>query len=235
MTKCISSQYIAGIDEAGRGCVLGPLVISVCVIPEDKQEYFRQIGVKDSKLLTKKQREFLFDRIINESVEYKIIVIPAEELNVLMKEYSLNEIEAQKAAELLFSLKTDVSLVYVDSPDVTQERFKKRILDNLKLIGGNPKKYNIISEHKADFNYPVVGCASILSKVTRDSWIKKLTGKDISGYSSDPKTISFLKDYIIKYKKLPEYARTEWKTIDNIMSELYQKKIGWFNEDGKTK
>jgi ribonuclease HII len=219
---------VAGIDEAGRGCVLGPMVLAVAVIKKSQEKELKEIGVKDSKLLSPKRREELFEIINKQAVEYKLVAVPAEELNVLMKKYSLNEIEAQKIAELLISLKSKIDTLIVDSPDTIPDKFKKRIEDNLVKQGSSIGRYTIKSEHKADLNHVSVATASILAKVTRDKLLEELIGKNISGYSSDPRTIEYLKNYILKNKKLPEFARTEWQTIDNIMKELYQKKIGWF-------
>jgi len=224
MTKQI---FTAGMDEAGRGCVLGPMVMCTCVIDKSKEKFFKEIGCKDSKLLTPKKREELSKIIEKEAEEYKIMVIPAEELNVLMNAFSLNEIEAQKASEMVASLKTKLQELVVDSPDTVPEKFKKRINDNLKAKG-HEIKIKIVSEHKADVNHVSVSCASILAKVTRDKLMHALVGFELSGYSSDPKTIEFLKQYILKHKELPIYARTHWETIDRVMKELYQKKISWF-------
>jgi len=218
--------FISGMDEAGRGCVLGPMVMCVCVIDKYKEKFFKEIGCKDSKLLTPKKREELSEIIKKEAQEYKIIVVPAEELNVLMNHYSLNEIEAQKAGEMILNLKTKISEIVVDSPDTVPEKFKKRILDELKRKGYD-STIKIISEHKADVNHVSVSCASILAKVVRDKLIHELIG-DISGYSSDPKTIDYLKAYILKHKELPSFARTHWETIDKVMKEIYQKKISGF-------
>jgi len=220
--------FTSGVDEAGRGCVLGPMVLGICVIDKSRQDFFKEIGCKDSKLLTPKKREELAEIIKKEAKEYKLIVVPAEELNILMNHFSLNEIEAQKISEMIFSLKTEVSEIVIDSPDTIPEKFKKRIQDDLKrkeYKGLN--KLKIVSEHKADVNHVSVSCASILAKVTRDKLIHELIG-DLSGYSSDPKTIEYLKAYILKHKELPSFARTHWETIDKVMKELYQKKISGF-------
>jgi len=225
--KTIESKYLSGIDEAGRGCVLGPMVMGLCVISKDKESFFREQGVKDSKLLSPKKREELFDIIKREVDEYKLLVVPAEELNVLMDRYSLNEIEAQKEAEMISKLKTDIFEIIVDSPDTVADKFKRRIDDCLR-VNGYEKKIKIISEHKADLNHIVVGCASILAKVTRDRLLEELIGKNISGYSSDQRTIEYLKSYILEHKQIPPFARSKWETIDKVMKELYQKKIGWF-------
>lgn len=221
-------MIIAGIDEAGRGCVLGPMVLAICVIDEKKEGFFREIGVKDSKLLSKQKREDLFTIIEQNCIEYKIVVVPAEELNILMDGYSLNEIEAQKVVDLLKAIKS-ADKVILDSPDTIAEKYTKRVRSILKKEDNKKfDKLDILSEHKADYKYMSVACASILAKVTRDKLMNKLVGFELSGYSSDPKTIDYLKNYFLEYKKFPEFTRLKWKTVDNIVKDLYQKKISWF-------
>lgn len=222
-------QVISGVDEAGRGCVLGPMVMAICSIDKSKEDFFRKEGVKDSKLILKKKREQLFEIIKKEAVEYKISIVPAVELNILMDSYSLNEIEAIKTAEMIKSLDVETSKIILDSPDTSADKYKQRILNNLKKLEYSIDEKKIVSEHKADLNHICAGCASILAKVTRDSVLKNIIGSDLSGYSSDPKTIDYIKNYILENKKLPDCARTKWKTIDNIFQDLYQKKLGWFN------
>lgn len=222
---------IAGIDEAGRGCVLGPLVVAVCVIDEKDISYFKDLGITDSKLIPKPKRKEFFEIIKEKSKEYHINVIPAQELNIRMQRCSLNDIEAQDMVKLITFLENKVTGIYIDCPDTTPEAFKKR----LEIISKNDSYKNILNnnfiiEHKADLNYVVVSCASILAKVTRDEIIEEVVGKNISGYSSDERTITYLKEYILKNKCLPETARTKWETINKVMNELYQKKLGWFCE-----
>jgi ribonuclease HII len=222
---------IAGIDEAGRGCVLGPLVVGICVIDEKDIDFFKEKGITDSKLLSKKKRELFFEIIKEKAKEYYLEVISAQELNLLMTRYSLNEIEAQAVCKLINKLKTNVTKIVIDCPDTVTSTFEKRIVDlSKKDIYKNVSNNNLCIEHKADLNYIVASCASILAKVTRDSLITTLVGENISGYSSDIKTINYIKEYILKNKCLPTTARTKWETIDKIMKELYQKKLGWFCE-----
>lgn len=219
-------MIIAGIDEAGRGCVLGPMVLAICIVDENKEPFFKEIGVKDSKLLSRSKREELFEVIKENSVYYKIVVVPAQELNVLMNVYSLNEIEAQKVVELLKDLKVIPHRLILDSPDIVADRYTVRIRNILKKTENkNLDNLEIISEHKADYKYISVACASILAKVTRDRLMHKLVGFSLSGYSSDPKTIEYLKKYFLKNKSFPEFTRMKWKTVDNIVKDLYQKKL----------
>lgn len=224
-----NSIFNAGVDEAGRGCVLGPLVLAIVVIDEEQTAFFKQKGIKDSKLLSKKAREEFFPLIVNNSKEHHIGVISVEELNLLMNTLSLNKIEADHTAKLVFQLNTPISKLIVDCPGVNTQTYKKTLMHNF-IREKYDFSFEIISEHKADLNYVCVACASILAKVTRDRLLKELVGSDISGYSSDPKTIDFLKNYILEHKKIPAFARDKWETITNIMNELYQKKLGWFDD-----
>ena len=219
-------MIIAGIDEAGRGCVLGPMVLAICLVDEKKEAFFKEIGVKDSKLLSRSKREELFTVIKENSAYYKIVVVPAQELNVLMNAYSLNEIEAQKVVELLKDLKVIPQRLILDSPDTVAERYTLRIRNILKKTAvANIEDLEIVSEHKADYKYISVACASILAKVTRDKLMDQLVGFPLSGYSSDPKTIEYLKKYFLENKSFPEFTRMKWKTVDNIVRDLYQKKL----------
>jgi ribonuclease HII len=219
-------MIIAGIDEAGRGCVLGPMVLAICLVDEKKEAFFKEIGVKDSKLLSRSKREELFTVIKENSAYYKIVVVPAQELNVLMNAYSLNEIEAQKVVELLKDLKVIPQRLILDSPDTVAERYTLRIRNILKKTAvANIEDLEIVSEHKADYKYISVACASILAKVTRDKLMDQLVGFSLSGYSSDPKTIEYLKKYFLENKSFPEFTRMKWKTVDNIVRDLYQKKL----------
>jgi ribonuclease HII len=220
-------KYNCGVDEAGRGAVLGPLVLASCTLSPEQEVYFKEIGVKDSKLIVKNKRVSFYDIIKEKATEYKIVAVPAEELNVLMNRYSLNEIEAIKTAEIVKDLKITPNKLILDCPDTQTEKYKKRMINNFNILK-HINNCEILSEHKADLNHISVSCASILAKVTRDKMIFDLIGGDISGYSSDPRTIKFIKDYILKYKKIPPFARDKWETINNIMNELYQNKIGWF-------
>ena len=123
--------------------------------------------------------------------------------------------EAKFVAKILDKLKPDV--VYVDAPDTSPERFACQIIQNLN------QPIKIISEHKADQNYPIVSAASILAKQKRDEIIKnlhKIYGDFGSGYPSDPKTIKFLKKWIVRDGcNLPIIRRT-WKTFKDLVSEL---------------
>lgn len=206
-------MLISGADEAGRGCVIGPLVICVAVIEKEKEAELKAIGVRDSKLLSPAKRSSLYKQVKKLCKESKSIHITAEELNHLMDTLSLNEIEAMKIAEAFNSLKSSPEKLIVDSPDTNPENFSERLRKYLK------KQPALQSEHKADVNHPIVSAASIIAKVERDRAIediKKEVGEDFnSGYSSDPKTIEFLKKHLHR-KDVQKYVRSKWSTLDRI-------------------
>ncbi|MFH1390872.1 MAG: ribonuclease HII [Candidatus Diapherotrites archaeon] len=215
-------MLIAGIDEAGRGPCLGPLVMAVTLIEKKNEEKLIELGVKDSKDLSPKERERQFIEIKKIVKEYHTTHAEPEELDKLMLRKSLNEIEAIHAAKLLNKLKTKPDVVYVDSPDVVMEEFGKRIKKYINF----PLK--IVSEHKADSNYPIVSAASILAKVERDDAIKKLSvkfGNVGSGYPGDAVTIKFLKNYLFEHNVLPTFVRKSWQTIKNLQDEKFQTKL----------
>jgi ribonuclease HII len=215
----MSSSIIAGADEAGRGCVIGPLVICIASVEQGKEKELVPAGAKDSKALTPKQRERIYEKL-KSICKFKLIKITAEELNSSMKKHSLNEIEAMKIAEGLKGEK--FSVFYVDSPDTDKERFAKRI----KKYGIDMK---IVSEHKADSKFPIVSAASIAAKVERDAEIERIKGElgfDFnSGYTSDPITIDYIKKNL-EDKRLQKYLRMKWVTIDRMK----QRTLGDFED-----
>ena len=125
-------------------------------------------------------------------------------------------------ARVIENLRPDIA--YVDASDVLEDRFKQHILESL------PFKVEIISEHKADRSYPIVSAASIIAKVERDKEIAELAKKygDFgSGYPTDPKTISFLKQCLDSFDEYPAFVRKSWKPAKKARSEkgAFQKKI----------
>lgn len=213
---------IAGIDEAGRGPALGPMVMATVVIEKKDEDELKKLKVTDSKLIKKETREKLFEEIKNIAKEYKIVKISPKELDLLMERKSLNEIEAMKIGKMLNELKEKIEIVYVDSPDLIEKNFEKRIRQYINI---NPI---IKSEHKADFKYKVVGAASILAKVERDREIEILQekyGNIGSGYSHDMTTRNYIQNYVKENRKLPEFARKRWATNIKFLEEIKQQKL----------
>ncbi|MFW9921765.1 MAG: ribonuclease HII [Candidatus Thorarchaeota archaeon] len=217
-------MLLAGVDEAGRGPVLGPLVIAGVVLHQDDLPNLVEQGLADSKKISPELREKLFDQIMAKVIDYKIVIIKAEEIDAKrISAENLNKIEINTMIEILSQIK-DWSTAYVDACDANAEKFQLTLRNNIN--------HNIIAEHFADQKYPVVSAASILAKVTRDREIEKAHiefNYDFgSGYPNDPKTIRFLVDYFAKHRELPIIARKSWETAKKIIRENEQSNIDAF-------
>ncbi|MFX0031152.1 MAG: ribonuclease HII [Candidatus Hodarchaeota archaeon] len=216
-------DLICGIDEAGRGPVLGPMVICGICFPSDGLDFLREIGVKDSKKLTLSKRTELAKTIKGKCHSIKVIIISAKEIDDRIKSnLTMNRLELLKFTEIINDLKPNI--IIIDAADVNEKRFGMSIKT---LLDYKPKK--IISKHKADDTYPIVSASSIIAKDIRDNLIETLREKygDFgSGYPSDMKTINFLRDWITKNKKPPSFARKTWNTTKKILNEtIYNKKL----------
>jgi len=229
---------IAGGDEAGRGAVLGPLVVSLVSINEGKAKKLSEIGVRDSKMLSRRRREFLFDDIYSLAEDVRTYAITPEEINNAMRNnISINELEAIHFARLIDESEANPKKIYLDSPDVIPEKFGIRVslISNKRLqvngvnrvrrkekgSGSNAAKAvaKVIAEHKADVKYPVVSAASIIAKVTRDRAIEELEeslGFDLgSGYPSDKITVDMIRKNLDN-ERLLKHVRAEWRTLKLI-------------------
>ncbi|QEE14465.1 ribonuclease HII [Promethearchaeum syntrophicum] len=216
-------MLIAGLDEAGRGPVIGSLVIGCVIFNEKDLPILDDIGVDDSKKITSKRREILAKKIKSHAVSYDILEITAKDINALHKKgLTLNEIEEISFAKLINGIKPQPDIIYLDAADVIEDRFGKTIGSMLRF---KPKK--IISKHRGDAIFKIVGAASILAKTKRDQIIeeyKKEYGNIGSGYPSDPYTKKFLKSYYYSNQKFPPIVRTWWKTAENIKKDYEMQK-----------
>lgn len=204
---------IAGIDEAGKGCVIGPLVVAG--VFTENSDILEKIGVKDSKKLSYERRLEISKKIYEFAKVFTLKIYP-EELNAKMSFKSLNEILLEAYLKVILALKP--RKVYVDSFDV----FPDRLALKLKEMTG----VEVFASHRAEDKYPVVAAASIIAKVERDKEVeelKKTFGDFGSGYASDPKTVEFLKS-LLKNGKIPPIVRKKWKTLAKLSQttlELY--------------
>ncbi|MFP3132196.1 MAG: ribonuclease HII [Candidatus Nanopusillus sp.] len=202
-------KLILGIDEAGRGPVIGPMVIAGYCIEEEKIELLKSLGVRDSKELTRKQREDIYNEIIKLTDKYKYIIIDPKTIDYYVYKNKLNYLEFENMIKIIEEIKPDK--VIIDSPMVNTKKVIEYIKNNLKI------DVEIVAENKADKKYPVVSAASIIAKVIRDREIDKIKEKlnlDIgSGYPSDERTVEVLKK---DYDKIKDYVRESWMTIKRI-------------------
>ncbi len=185
----------------------------------------KKIGAKDSKLLSPRQREQLFGKIIKAVKDYKIVIVSPAEIDASVRSddgMNLNWLEAKKSAEIINALKPDK--IIIDSPSNNVANYKRYLL---KLLDN--KKVEAVVEHKADVNHVECSAASILAKVTRDSEIEKIKSVVVedfgSGYLADPKTIAFFDKYFEAY---PDLFRKSWAPYRKRVDGRSQKKLGEF-------
>jgi len=212
---------ICGVDEAGKGSVLGPMVIAAVGI--SSEGILEGIRVKDSKLLCAKERERLY-KIIRKKCKVTTVRLDAQQIDIMRREMTLNEAVARAHAQVIIRLSPDYA--YLDACDVNTFRYAEMVKNHLVL------PCEIISEHHADEKFPVVSAASIIAKVTRDRVIATLAkkyGTIGSGYPSDPVTIRFLNSYIDEHRVPPPIARKSWKTVSAILSRKSQRRLNDFN------
>jgi ribonuclease HII len=236
----------SGVDEAGRGPVLGPLVI--CALHSPDPEWLFDLGVRDSKITTAERRYHLYD-ILSERCSYSIVSIPAGTIDSARKGMTMNSLEVHGFSSVIASLilgkpvrhpdlpepvtievirgGMKIDRIYLDAADVDADRFGTGIGSELNDLGISIPE--IVSEHRADGKYPVVSAASIVAKVTRDRRIGDIAGsigEDIgSGYPSDPVTRKFLEEWIRRFGDLPDFARRSWDTSKNLLRQIGQSRL----------
>lgn len=216
-----------GIDDAGRGPVIGPMVLAGVLIDKEREANLKKLGVKDSKQLTQKRREFLAEKIKEEAETFEIIVIHPSEIDGSNHTgINLNKVEAIATSKIINRINKGFNKisVFVDCPSPSiikwQDFLKTRIL--------NLSNLEISCEHKADKNHVSVSAASILAKCVRENEMSKLKerfGDQIgSGYSSDPLTCRFLEKYAYKHRKDGIFRQT-WSTWRRACGNLQQQRL----------
>jgi len=201
---------ICGVDDAGRGSMIGPLVIAGIRIEKKNISKLRKLGVRDSKKLSSKKRDLLYKEILKIVDSYHVIRIPPRTIDKYVFEHNLNHLEAKKMAEVISNLNPEIS--YVDSCDVNAARFGREISDL-------SNKSKVKSYHYADSRFVVVSAASIIAKVSRDRSIMRLnkTSNLGSGYPSDKKSVNYVKKIVSSKKPLPTSVRKSWKPVQKIL------------------
>ncbi len=224
----MEEKIIAGCDEAGRGCIIGPLVIAGVSIRHDKEEELRKMGVRDSKELPHPKREELAKRIEELAKDIVVFKVGSCKIDTFRKQgVGMNRIEAMKFADIIRFL--NPHLAYIDAPDTNLGKFHMFMS---KLVGEGPE---LVVKHKADRDHPVVSAASIIAKVEREIEIAKLKeeyGDFGTGYTSDERTIEWLRGWLKKNKEFPEHlVRRSWITSSVLKGEHEQTNLlGWFRD-----
>ena len=221
---------IAGIDEAGRGPVIGPLVIGLVLAKNDQLKKLQKLGVDDSKKLSISKRTML-SQIIMENVEYydTLVINPLEiDKYVFNDNLTLTNLMEDGLKKIIQPIKSKITFLQIDK--MGGNDFADRFKDDIKG--------KIICEVKGDSKYIAIGAASILAKVERDKIINTISKhakqKDPelppmgSGYPNDEYTIKFLEAYFEKYHQFENYVRKSWGTILNLTDRLSQSNLDDF-------
>jgi ribonuclease HII len=212
---------VAGIDEAGKGPIIGPLIIVGILINEEDSAKLKTIGAKDSKLLTHKKRIDSAKQILKIVKNQKIILVQPDEIDNAVKGHdglNLNWLEARKTAEIINFLKPDKAIVDCPSPNIkAYTNYLKKFINNQNI--------ELIVEHKAE-KYEPVAAASILAKVAREEEVEKIEkkiGQKIgTGYMSNPQCQKFVKENFDKHSEL---FRKSWIPYKKQIEEKEQKKL----------
>jgi ribonuclease HII len=216
-----------GIDDAGRGPVMGPMILAACLLTLESERELRKLGVKDSKIITQKRREFLETKIKEKAEAYEIAIIYPKEIDSTNAQgIKLNELEAVHAAKLINKINKRYGKikVFVDCPSPTISKWQNYLKTKLKDLSN----LELSCEHKADKNHISVSAASILAKCVREKEIDKLKeiyGDEIgSGYPGDPLTCKFLEKNALKHKEEGIFRQT-WITWKKACDNLKQRKL----------
>lgn len=206
---------ILGLDEAGRGSVIGPLVVGGFVVDSERIDELVGTGATDSKVLDPESRE----RILLELPHLGVcdtVVLPPREIDRYVALGRLNDLEAHAFGTLVARLAPEE--VHADACDTDPRRFARTITKSCGSVGAR-----ILASHHADRDDPIVGAASIVAKVRRDRAIARLSrqlGVEVgSGYPSDPRTIAFLKERLGREYGMPAWVRGSWATMQRVIPE----------------
>ena len=209
-------MIVGGVDEAGRGSVAGPLVVAGVSAGRRGVKELVELGVRDSKLLTPRERGLLYPEILRITAYAVPAYIQPPEIDEYVKHgkkyRKLNYLEAIYMARVIDQL--GAKRVIVDAPDTNPARFR----DELSEL--TERRCEVVAEHHADIRYPIVSAASIVAKVERDTAVEKLRsryGDFGSGYPSDPKTKEFLSRGLEREGSMPDFTRKSWRSWVRIL------------------
>ena len=226
-----------GIDEAGKGPVLGPMVCAAVGVPDPS---VLPDDVADSKRLSPDRRESL-EAAIRDDDRIVVGVAAIEVERIDDPETDMNRLtvtgQAEAAVALLRSGNandggTDGPLsILADAGDTSESRFARRLGDAIDERSSARRKRSVEARHGADDDDPVVAAASIVAKVERDARVSEIAAEygDVgSGYPSDPTTRTFLAEFVDEQGTLPGCARESWQTCEDLLAAAEQSGLGDF-------
>lgn len=237
LPKWASKPCIMGIDEAGRGPVLGPMVYGCLYCARSYQKTLSSLNFADSKTLKEEKREELFENLkADKSIGWAVDIIDPKELSAKMlkkDKINLNTISHDSAIGLINRvlqmgvLLTEVYLDTVGDP----EKYRIKLSERFPAI-------KFVVAKKADSLYPVVSGASIVAKVTRDralrEWVLDETADNVhrnfgSGYPGDPETKAWLEHHKHMVFGFPSLVRFSWGTCTPYFKHIVE--VLWESEN----
>ncbi len=210
----MARMRLLGFDEAGRGCVLGPLVVGGYLLEEADATAVRAAGGRDSKGMSAARRAEAADRLKEMGEGWRIEAITAGQID----RGNLNTLEEDAFVRICAELSPDA--VQIDAPVTPRgiEAFRRRMADRFEL----PLE-RVTATPRAENRFPAVGAASVLAKVTRDAALDRIRdghGDVGSGYPSDPVTRAYLTRLLREGGDLPDFVRTRWDTLKRLREEI---------------
>ena len=212
-----------GVDEAGKGPVLGPMVAACVAAPPDALP----TGIDDSKRLTPDRRADLAAQLrAGPTVRTGVAHVTTDRIDDPGTDMNSLTVAAHAAA-VRDATVPEGSTGLADAADVDPDRFARRVGE--ALDGG----VTVRAEHRADESAPLVGAASVVAKVERDRAVARIAAEypdyEVgSGYPSDPTTRAFLREYVRDHGVLPACARSSWKTSDDVLAAAEQSALDSF-------
>ncbi len=220
-------NVVVGVDEAGRGSLLGPLVVGAFAVPEDRLEELTAAGAADSKQLSPGARERAYRSLRALGSADSVSLGPAT-IDRAVDVHGLNRLEASAFGRLV--ARSGASVAYLDACDVNAARFAREVA---RHAGGRAR---LVARHHADRDLPIVGAASIVAKVRRDRWVAGLARRlatDVgSGYPSDPTTIAFVRRFVGAAPEPPRWVRRSWSTMQRVIADRPTRTLEAFDRDG---
>ncbi len=192
------------------------MIVAGVALDEGSLTNLKEMGVKDSKKLSKKKREELFNVILEASSGFTIVKVEPQQID----NENLNSL-TYRAVNLIIS-----SLIYLNPTKVTVDKVgqETEVISYLNSLGIVP---NVV--HGADVNFVECSAASIIAKVIRDraiDEIKRVYGDIGSGYPSDEKTIAWISKIHLNNEPPPPFLRRSWKILKRIAPKYYVEKRG---------
>ncbi len=206
---------VLGIDEAGRGALLGPLVVAGVLVAEEDLGRLREAGAFDSKGIPREKRKEVLLGLRGLLLGARVRLIDPREID----EKSLTELELTAAVEIVRRLRPQVLVLDAPVSPRAIPGLVERLRSRCALAGAEPGETIVVP--KADRDFPVVGAASLLAKVTRDAYVMYLRRRygDFGwGYPAEEAAVRFLRAWWERHGELPPICRRKWATARRLLT-----------------